>query len=83
MKVLAVDLSTTFLNTGITNETFQQSGKQEVGNDLSVCVMNILPKISSLPSLLAINLCKKDIDLSKSHVTSSWSFDQRVMFGSL
>ena len=27
--VLAVDLSTTFLNTGTTHETFQQSGKQD------------------------------------------------------
>ena len=28
-KFLAVDLSPTFLNTGITDETFQQSGKQD------------------------------------------------------
>ena len=35
--------------------------KQEVDDDLSVCVMNILPKVSSLPSLLAINLMKMEI----------------------
>ena len=35
--------------------------KQEVGDDLSVCMMNILPKFSSLPSLLAINLRKMEI----------------------
>ena len=34
---------------------------QEVGDDLSVCVMNILPKVSSLPSLSAINLMKMEI----------------------
>ena len=28
-KFLAVDLSPTFLNTGTTDETFQQSGKQD------------------------------------------------------
>ena len=27
--VLAIDLSPTFLNTGITNETYQQCGKQD------------------------------------------------------
>ena len=32
--------------------------KQEVDDDLSVCAMNILPKVSSLPSLLAISLMK-------------------------
>ena len=29
-QFLAVDLSATFLNTGITNETFQQCGKQDL-----------------------------------------------------
>ena len=29
LQFLAVDLSPTFLNTGTTNETFQQSGKQD------------------------------------------------------
>ena len=35
--------------------------KQEVGDDLHVCMMNILPKVSNLPSLLAINLMKMEI----------------------
>ena len=35
--------------------------KQEVGGDLSVCVLDILPKVSSIPSLLAINLMKMEI----------------------
>ena len=36
---------------------------QEVGNDLSVCVLNIVPKASSLPSLLAMNLMKVEIQI--------------------
>ena len=35
--------------------------KQKIGHDLSVCVLNILPKASSLPMLLAINLTKMEI----------------------
>ena len=35
--------------------------QQKDGDDLSVCVLNILPKVSSLPSLLAINLVKVEI----------------------
>ena len=35
--------------------------EQEVGNDLSVYVLGILPKVSSLTSLLAINLIKIEI----------------------
>ena len=35
--------------------------KQEVGDDISVCTLNILHKVSSLPSLLAINLVKVEI----------------------
>ena len=35
--------------------------KQEVGDDLSVCVLDIPPKVSNLPSLLAINLMKMEI----------------------
>ena len=38
-----------------------QKTEQEVGDGLSVCVMNILPKVNSLPSLLAINLMKMEI----------------------
>ena len=35
--------------------------KKKVGDDLSVCMMNILPKVSSLPSVLAINLMEIEI----------------------
>ena len=35
--------------------------KQEVGDDLSVGVLNIPPKINNLPSLLPINLVKVEI----------------------
>ena len=33
----------------------------EVADNLSVCVLNILPKVNSLPSLLATNLMKMKI----------------------
>ena len=45
--------------------------KQEVGDDLSVGVLNILPKINSLPSLLHINLVKVEI----------WSCDLMLVKG--
>ena len=35
--------------------------KQEVGDALSVCVLNILIKVRSLPTLLVINLTKIEI----------------------
>ena len=34
---------------------------KKVGDDLSVCVLNILPKSNNLPSFLAINLRKEEI----------------------
>ena len=34
---------------------------QEVGDDLSVSMLNILPKVSSLPSLLVVNFAKEEI----------------------
>ena len=37
--------------------------EQEVGDDLSICMMNILHKVSSLPSSLAINLMKIEIQI--------------------
>ena len=37
--------------------------KQEVSNDLSVCMLNILPKVKSLLCLLAINLVKVEIQI--------------------
>ena len=41
------------------------NNKQEVGKKLSVCVLNILPKVSNPPSLslLAINLAKMEIKI--------------------
>ena len=37
--------------------------EQEVSDDLSICMMNILHKVSSLPSSLAINLMKIEIQI--------------------
>ena len=37
--------------------------EQEVGDDLSVCMLNILLKVSSLPGLWAINLVKVEIEI--------------------
>ena len=34
--------------------------KKEVHDDLSVCVLNILSKVSNLPNLLAINIVKAE-----------------------
>ena len=56
---------------------------EEVDENLGVCVMNIFPKVSSLPISLYKPHENGDIDFLKSHVTSCWSLDQRVMFGSL
>ena len=52
------------------NLNLNELNKQKVGDDLSVCVLHILPKVSSLPDLLAINLMKVEIDFSNSHMTS-------------
>ena len=35
--------------------------QQEVGDDLGVCVLNLLPKVSNLTSLEAISLVKTEI----------------------
>ena len=35
--------------------------QEEVGDDLSVCMLNILSKVSSLPRLVALNLVKAEI----------------------
>ena len=37
--------------------------KQEVSDDLSICVLNILPKSSSVSSLVAINMMKMEIEI--------------------
>ena len=39
----------------------QVKNRKEVGDDLSVCVLNILLKVSSLPILLAVNFTKVEI----------------------
>ena len=53
--------------------------RQEVGGDLNICVMNILPKVSSLPSLLAINLMKMEIQIFQ---TVTWSQVGHLVKGS-
>ena len=35
--------------------------EQEVGDDLSIYVLNLLPKVNNLPSLLARGLVKEEI----------------------
>ena len=47
--------------TRILKEMMDSKKKKKVGDDLSVCMMNILPKVSSLPSVLAINLMEIEI----------------------
>ena len=42
---------------------YPYKNKQDVGDELGVCVLNILPKARSLPSLLAINLVKVKIQI--------------------
>ena len=44
-----------------TEKEKEKKQEEEAGDDLSVYVMNILLKVSSLPSLLAINLMKMEI----------------------
>ena len=41
--------------------------KQEVGDDLSACVLNLFPLVSTLPSLMAIS-DSEDINFSNCHV---------------
>ena len=35
--------------------------QQEVGDDLDVCVVNLLPDVTTLPSLVAMSFMKLDI----------------------
>ena len=52
--------------------------KQEVGNDLNLCVLNLFPKVSTLSSLAAISVLKVEIYLfSFFHETPPWSYNQR------
>ena len=46
-------------------QRFNRKRKQELGDDLSVCVLNIVLKTSSLPSLLTVNLTKVEIQISQ------------------
>ena len=47
---------------------------------LSISVLNLLPKLTNLPSLVAMRLVKVGINFLNCHVTSYWSPDQRVMW---
>ena len=53
--------------------------KQEVDDDLSVCMMNIIPKVNSLPSLLAISLMKMEIEIFQ---TVTWPHVDHLIKGS-
>ena len=53
--------------------------KQEVDDDLSVCMLNILPKVNSLPSLLAIILMKMEIEIFQ---TVTWPHVDHLIKGS-
>ena len=37
--------------------------KQEFGDDLSVCVLNLLPEVRTLPSLVTISLVRVEIQI--------------------
>ena len=39
----------------------KEKTKQEVGNDLHICVLNVLPEVTTLPSLVGIGLAKVGI----------------------
>ena len=53
--------------------------EQEVGDDLSICTMNILPKVSSRPSLLVITLMKMKIQIFQ---TVTWPHVDHLIKGS-
>ena len=84
-----VCLSETLLDSTIPNDNEtrneNETYKQEVRDDLNVCVLNILPKDSSLSSLFAVNLTEVQIQIFQIvvRVTSRCSLYQRVMFGSV
>ena len=48
----------------------------KAGDNFSVCVLNLVLKVSTLPSLLGVSLIKVVI---KCHVTVRWSRDQKVL----
>lgn len=47
----------------------------EVSEDLSICVLMVLPEVSTKPCVMT----QIYIDFSNFHKTSYWSHDQRVM----
>ena len=55
------NLKITFASLSRKSDEKERKKKQEFGDDLSVSVMNIIHKVSSLPILLAINLMKMEI----------------------
>ena len=44
-----------------TNQKKKKKEKKEVGDDFNICVLNLLPEVSTLPSLLAISLAKVEM----------------------
>ena len=78
-----------FLLHGCTVKAIKKKKKQEVGADLSVCVMHLVPKVSCLESLLAIKM-KMEIKIfqqsrdpmmvtrSKGHVCESLALCQHL-----
>ena len=47
----------------LNKQSKQTNKQQEFGDDLSVCVLNIFPKVNSLLSLLAINLVEEEVKI--------------------
>ena len=56
-------IQTTFVSPVKNTDKKERKGKrkQEVGDDLRVCVLNILPEVSTMPSLVVINLVKEEL----------------------
>ena len=54
--VYALGLNDDFIQTNVLDKT-----KQEVGDKLNVCLLNLLPKDHTLPSLLAISLLNVEV----------------------
>ena len=50
--------------------------KQEVGGNLRVCILNLLLKVSFMPSLAAKIIVKMEMQIC--HNTSCWSRDQEL-----
>lgn len=58
---------------------YKNKEKQEVSDDLSVCVLDFLPQVSTLPGLLAIILVTVEILNSQ---TATWFHISNVIKGS-